>query len=300
MGDNVTQSMMTQTMPKIDLMETRSAKGRPYLTVSIGRDMGMMVLLQGSMSIGRSPESSIVLDDELVSWDHFRVINFNGHISLQDNNSRNGVFVDGEKVEHCELNVGSNIQIGDTVMKLELLSDLEVEFRQSLYNRANVDLLTGAYNRHYFQENARQELSLSKRERTPLKIVMMDLDYFKNVNDKYGHLAGDYVLSKVANIIRNSIRDYDLLCRYGGEEFVLLLRGAISLGDTEELCERIRRQIEDRGFEYGGISIRLTISAGVCFQEDTQDLTLEDIIFKADKALYESKKCGRNRITMVK
>ena len=287
-------------MPKIDLAEIKSAKGDPYLTVSVGKDMGMMVLIQGRMSIGRSPESSIVLDDDLVSWEHCSVTNLNGHISLQDNNSRNGVFVDGARVEHCELNVGSNIQIGDTVMKLELLSELEVESRQSLYSRANFDLLTGAYNRHYFQEIAKQELSLSKREHTSLKIVMLDIDYFKEVNDKHGHLAGDYILSEVAGIIRNSIRDYDILCRYGGEEFILLLRGGILLADTEKLCGRIRGQIQDRNFEYGGISIKLTISIGACFQDDTNELTIEDIISRADKALYESKKHGRNRITLVK
>ncbi len=291
---------LTQTMTKMDMSEIKSPKGRPCLTVSVGKDMGMMVLLQGLVSIGRSPESSIIIDDELVSWDHCCVINLNGRISLKDNNSRNGVFVDGEKVEHCELSIGSNIQIGDTVMKLELLSETEVEFRQSLYTRANMDLLTGAYNRHYFQENARQELLLSKRENFALKIVMMDLDHFKDVNDKYGHLAGDYVLSEAAAIIRNSIRDYDLFCRYGGEEFILMLKGTISFDDTEKLCERIRRQIEDRHFEYGGSSIKLTISIGACFQEDTQALTIEDIIFKADKALYESKRRGRNRITMCK
>ncbi|MFA6291703.1 MAG: GGDEF domain-containing protein [Victivallales bacterium] len=291
---------LTQTMPKIDLTEIKSAKGSPYLTVSVGKDMGMMVLLQGCMSIGRSPESSILLDDDLVSWNHCSVINLNGNISLRDNNSRNGVFVDGEKVDHCDLNVGSNIQIGDTVLKLELLSDMEVESRQSLYNRANVDLLTGACNRHYFQENARLEISLSSREHTSFKLVMFDIDLFKGINDKYGHLAGDYVLSEVANIIRNSIRDYDMLCRYGGEEFILLLRGAISLVDTERLCERIRRQIEERHFEYGGLSINLTISIGACYQEDVLDLSLEDIIYKADMALYESKKRGRNRITLVK
>ena len=287
-------------MPKIDLTEIKSTKGSPYLTVSVGKDMGMMVLLQGSMSIGRSPESSILLDDDLVSWNHCSIINLNGNISLRDNNSRNGVFVDGERVEYCDLNVGSNIQIGDTVLKLELLSDMEVESRQSLYNRANVDLLTGAYNRHYFQENARLEISLSRREHTSFKLVMFDIDLFKGINDKYGHLAGDYVLSEVANIIRNSIRDYDMLCRYGGEEFILLLRGAISLADTEKLCERIRRQIEERHFEYGGLSINLTISIGACYQEDVLDLSLEDIIYKADMALYESKKCGRNKITLVK
>jgi diguanylate cyclase (GGDEF)-like protein len=291
---------LTDTMTRMDLSEIKSPKGRPCLTVSVGKDMGTMVLLQGLISIGRSPESSIIIDDELVSWDHCCVINLNGRISLKDNNSRNGVFVDGEKVEHCELDIGSNIQIGDTVMKLELLSETEVEFRQSLYTRANMDLLTGAYNRHYFQENARQELLLSKRENMAMKIVMMDLDHFKDVNDKYGHLAGDYILSEVANIIRNSIRDYDLFCRYGGEEFILMLKGTILFDDAEKLCERIRRQIEERHFEYGGNSIKLTISIGGCFQEDTQPLTLEDIIFKADKALYESKRRGRNRITMCK
>lgn len=287
-------------MPKIDLTEIKSAKGTPYLTVSIGKDMGMMVPIEGTMSIGRNPESAIPLDDDLVSWSHCSVTNVDGIITLQDNNSRNGVFVDELRIEQCELNVGSNIQIGDTVMKLELLSEIDIEQRQSLYNRANVDLLTGAYNRHYFQENARQELSLSKRENTSLKVVMIDIDHFKKINDKYGHLAGDYILREVANIIRNSIRDYDLLCRYGGEEFILLLRGAITLADTEKLCERIRLQIQDRNFEYRDITINLTISIGACYQEETKDLAIEDIILKADKALYQSKKRGRNRITLVK
>jgi diguanylate cyclase (GGDEF)-like protein len=291
---------LTQTMPKIDLAEIKSVERSPYLTVSVGKDMGMTVLLQGRMSIGRSSESSIVLDDDLVSWEHCYVINSDGHISLQDNNSRNGIFVDGEKVEYCDLDVGANIQIGDTVMKLELLTEMEVESRQSLYNRANVDLLTGAYNRYYFQENARQELSLSRREHKSLKIIMLDIDLFKSINDKCGHLAGDYILREVANIIKNSIRDYDLLCRYGGEEFILLLRGEISLANTEKLCERIRKEIEGRDFEYGGMYIKLTISIGACFQDDVQELTLDDIISKADKALYQSKKRGRNRITLVK
>ena len=287
-------------MPKIDLQEIKSAKGSPYLTVSVGKDMGLMVPLEGTMSIGRNPESSIPLDDDLVSWHHCRVTNSDGRIILQDTNSRNGVFVDEVRIEQCELDVGSNIQLGDTVMKLELLSEIDIEQRQSLYNRANVDLLTGAYNRHYFQENARQELSLSKREHTSLKVVMLDIDHFKKINDKYGHLAGDYILREVANIIRNSIRDYDLLCRYGGEEFILLLRGAISLADTEKLCERIRAQIEERYFEYRGITINLTISIGACYQDETRDMNIEDIILKADKALYQSKKRGRNRITLVK
>lgn len=287
-------------MPKIDLTEIKSAKGTPYLTVSVGKDMGLMVPIEDTMTIGRNPESAIPLDDELVSWNHCSVTNADGTITLQDNNSRNGVFVDEVRIDQCELDVGSNIQIGDTVMKLELLSEIDIEQRQSLYNRANVDLLTGAYNRHYFQENAKQELSLSKREHTSLKVVMIDIDHFKKINDKYGHLAGDYILREVANIIRNSIRDYDLLCRYGGEEFILLLRGAITLTDTEKLCERIRIQIQDRNFEYRGITINLTISIGTCYQEDTSELTIEDIILKADKALYQSKKRGRNRITLVK
>jgi diguanylate cyclase (GGDEF)-like protein len=291
---------LTQTMPKIDLTEIKPAKGTPYLTVSVGKDMGMMVPIEGTISIGRNPESAIPLDDDLVSWNHCSVTNVNGNITLQDNESRNGVFVDEMRIEGCELNVGSNIQLGDTVMKLELLSEIDIEQRMSLYNRANVDLLTGAYNRHYFQENAKQELSLSKREKTSMKIVMMDIDHFKKINDKYGHLAGDYILREVANIIRKSIRDYDLLCRYGGEEFILLLRGAVTIGGTEKLCDRIRMQIEGRNFEYRGLSIKLTISIGACFQEDTKDMTLEDIILKADKALYQSKKHGRNKITLIK
>jgi diguanylate cyclase (GGDEF)-like protein len=291
---------ITKTMLKFDLTEINAEKRRHCLTVCVGKDMGLMIPLEGTMSIGRNTESSITLNDELVSWDHCRVTNFNGSITLHDNNSRNSVFVDKLSVDDCVLNVGSNIQIGDTVMKLELLSDQEVELRQSLYHRANFDLLTGCYNRHYFEEIAKQEFSISKREQTSLKLVMIDIDHFKKINDTYGHLAGDYILREVAGIIQNSLRAYDLLCRYGGEEFILLLRGAISIGDTEKLCERIRTHIQDSNFEYRGITINLTISIGACFQDDINELTLGDIIAKADKALYDSKRSGRNRITLVK
>ncbi len=287
-------------MPKFDLPEINAAKRRHCLTVCVGKDMGLMIPIEGTMSIGRNPESSISLDDELVSWEHCRVTNSNGIITLHDNNSRNSVFVDNLSVDDCVLNVGSNIQIGDTVMKLELLSDQEVELRQSLYHRANFDLLTGCYNRHYFEEIAKQELSISRREHTSLKLVMIDIDYLKRINDTYGHLAGDCILHEVSGIIQDSIRTYDLLCRYGGDEFILLLRGAVSLGDTEKLCERIRTHIQDRNFEYRGITINLTISIGACFQDDTNELTLEDIIAKADKALYDSKRSGRNRSTLMK
>ena len=287
-------------MLKFDLTEINAEKRRHCLTVCVGKDMGLMIPLEGTMSIGRNTESSITLNDELVSWDHCRVTNFNGSITLHDNNSRNSVFVDKLSVDDCVLNVGSNIQIGNTVMKLELLSEQEVELRQSLYHRANFDLLTGCYNRHYFEEIAKQELSISKQEHTPLKLVMIDIDHFKKINDTYGHLAGDCILREVAGLIQNSIRTYDLLCRYGGEEFMLLLRGAVSLGDTEKLCERIRTHIQDRNFECRGITINLTISIGVCFQDVTSELTLEDIIAKADKALYDSKSSGRNRSTLMK
>ncbi len=299
MGVDTMNTKLAQTLTGLHKNQLAPLKRNPYLIVSVGREMGLTVLLDNTITIGRSPECTIQLDDPLVSREHCRIVNDGGKIFMEDNNSRNGVYVNGDKVKQCVLGIGATLQVGETIMKLESLSDIELESRKSLYNRANIDLLTGTYNRHYFEDNARRELALSKREGTPMKILMIDIDHFKQVNDKHGHLAGDYILSELAKLIAGSIREEDLLCRYGGEEFVVLLRGTIGVDDIENLCERIRRQVEERIFNYGGTRIKITISIGASCQSDTGESSLDDIIRQADAALYQSKRNGRNRTTLI-
>ncbi len=124
---------------------------------------------------------------------------------------------------------------------------------------------------------------------------MFDIDFFKNVNDTYGHEAGDVVLTKVASIIKNSTRSSDIAARYGGEEFVLMLCG--TLEQSCEVAERIRQQVENTLIVHDGREIRVTISIGIAaYRFDWEKET--ELVKRADKALYESKENGRNQVTI--
>jgi diguanylate cyclase (GGDEF)-like protein len=164
---------------------------------------------------------------------------------------------------------------------------------EELKNAAYMDSLTGIYNRKHFFELANVEIERGLRMNQQVYTAMLDLDFFKKVNDTYGHDAGDKVLKATAGIIRQTIRSYDLLGRYGGEEFVLLF-AALDKTEVYKLVERIRENIEHSVISYEGKELRITCSIGlVKFLEND---TLEDSIKKADAALYAAKRAGRNLV----
>ena len=175
------------------------------------------------------------------------------------------------------------------------ITDKEM-FIQQLEEAAYTDTLTGLYNRRHFAEIATPYIERSKRVGLSYFIMMADLDYFKNVNDEHGHLAGDAVLRHVALIMKSAVRSYDIVARWGGEEFIFLITDS-NAADVSNLAERIRRNIEMNVCDYNGTPLPITISIGIA-QCQTGQTEMEQLILKADEALYESKQNGRNRITM--
>jgi diguanylate cyclase (GGDEF)-like protein len=165
-------------------------------------------------------------------------------------------------------------------------------FRQ-VEQLAITDGLTGIYNRRHFMELAARELAAAHRHRRPVAAIMLDIDHFKQVNDRYGHAAGDEVIRVVAERLTEALRREDLLCRYGGEEFALLIRndeqGAIAL------AERLRRSVQDAVVLTPDGPLHVTISVGVsmCLAEDGSP---EQLLARADAALYAAKQDGRNRV----
>ena len=127
---------------------------------------------------------------------------------------------------------------------------------------ATRDELTGLYNRRYFMETLQREVAKAKRYETKLTLCVIDLDHFKNVNDSYGHSAGDSVLSGIGRLLTKDARESDLACRYGGEEFVLILPGT-DLEGARNVCERLRKRVEEARFEYDTAKIKITVSIGV-------------------------------------
>jgi diguanylate cyclase (GGDEF)-like protein len=163
---------------------------------------------------------------------------------------------------------------------------------------AAVDPLTDAYNRRFGLARLQEEYSRAVRAEGPLGVLMLDLDHFKSVNDVYGHLVGDRVLRAVARACRRVIREGDVLIRYGGEEFLVLLPGA-GAADVVEIGERIRRAIGETSVQEGDQKIAVTVSLGGTTYGDAGSGSPEELVVRADEALYEAKAAGRDRLLVA-
>ena len=162
---------------------------------------------------------------------------------------------------------------------------------------AAIDPLTDAYNRRFGLGRLREEYSRAVRAEGPLGVLMLDIDHFKAVNDTYGHLVGDRVLRAIAGATRRIIREGDVLVRYGGEEFLVLLPGA-GLDDVVQTSERIRRAVSETTVEDGLSRIAVTVSVGAATYRDATD-SPEALVALADRAMYASKEGGRDRVTVA-
>lgn len=170
------------------------------------------------------------------------------------------------------------------------------EEKSALQELAMRDSLTGLYNRRFLDSALPRELARAERDGKPLAIIMLDLDHFKKVNDQFGHAAGDKVLTALADLLKKGARESDLICRYGGEEFVAIMRN-MSADQAVERVESWRKQLEEMLVVSGDFKIRVTLSAGIAVFPDhgrTSDL----LVTRADEMLYKSKQEGRNRITV--
>lgn len=168
-----------------------------------------------------------------------------------------------------------------------------------LYHDAIIDGLTKLYVRRFFEIQLVTEMQRVKRYKRNLSVLMLDIDYFKNVNDFYGHLAGDYVLREIADILKSYTRNIDVVSRYGGEEIIILLPEC-EIEGAKKTAERIRAGIQNYNFEFNNFKIDITVSIGVTtFSADSTN-TLTDIIHHADTALYKAKKSGRNFVSVYK
>ena len=161
------------------------------------------------------------------------------------------------------------------------------------------DYLTEVYNKRFGMIRLQEELDISKRSKKPLCIVMFDLDHFKKVNDLYGHLAGDKVLIQVAKLAQAEIRNSDVLFRFGGEEFLIVLRNTTA-SDAYQLAERIRLKVESQPILYNEKKIHITSSFGVACTHNKELDDLNALLSTVDQALYQSKTLGRNRTTVAK
>jgi two-component system cell cycle response regulator len=176
--------------------------------------------------------------------------------------------------------------------------ELKNKLRFALENAAH-DPLTGLYNRRYFERRLKEESAHARRHKRPFALILVDLDHFKLVNDTYGHEDGDRVLKHVAEVLGGSLREDDVACRYGGEEFLLLLR-ATSASAARVVANRLRGTLSQKPIGLGEKEEKrhVTFSAGVAAADDRNNYDTDDIVARADAALYRAKRGGRNRVEM--
>jgi diguanylate cyclase (GGDEF)-like protein len=245
--------------------------------------------------IGRSPKCEIHVNQESVSRNHCRIRYEGGEFLVHDLGSTNGTYVNDDLVQgEGRLRHGDQLKVGRTILKFIVGDDVEVEYHEEIYRLMTTDGLTQLHNKRYFDEMLDREVARAKRYKRTFSLLVFDIDLFKHVNDRFGHLAGDAILRQLGAVLLGRLRVNDVLARIGGEEFALITP-EVGLDGATELAGKINRLIGDTRFEFEGTRVGVTVSVGVAewltHYEDPSDL------FKAaDDKMYEAKRSGRNRV----
>jgi diguanylate cyclase (GGDEF)-like protein len=287
----VTLSSLRAGSPRSEL------KDRYLLVRARGAQLGHVTRLGADpVRIGRSQECEIWLNDDGVSRKHAVIRPDQGSYLVEDTQSANGTFVAGQRVERAPLRDGDLIQFGpQAVFRFSVADESQELLLRQLYEASVTDALTGANNREHFDSQLRMELSYARRHKTDLVLLLFDVDYFKRVNDTFGHPVGDEVLIEIARAVRRLVRNEDVFARYGGEEFALILRG-IDIAGGRAAGERLRTQVEKLRIASERGHVAVTISVGCASLATTNEPTTEALIQTADRRLYAAKNSGRNRV----
>ena len=280
-------------------LRARVQRDRAYLIVLAGGNVGEMYRLdEGETFLGRGQTATIKLMDDGISRKHARIVQQGGEVMIEDLQSSNGTIVNGAPVATQLLKDGDKIRLGSTtILKFTYNDQLDESFQQQMYEAALRDGLTKAFNKKYFLDRLETEIAYARRHNAHLSLVMFDVDHFKRVNDTHGHLAGDYVLAKLAKVALATVRAEDVFARYGGEEFGVICRG-VPLPSAGILAERIRAIVEATTFDHEGQKLPITISIGVAGHPECPVETVAQLIAAADQALYEAKRTGRNKVLL--
>ncbi len=277
--------------------EESVARRHPQLIVLMGESVGKTFPLERPAIIGRGEVAQVQLRDDGISRRHAMVVRVDGELCIEDLRSANGTRVNGEPITRHILRDGDKIQLGErTILKFADADSVEEGFHQAMYEAAVRDVLTHVYNRRHFVERLASEVAYSRRHHAPLSLLMIDIDHFKQINDGYGHPAGDYVLATLGQILLAAVRAEDIIARYGGEEFAILCRGTPPMSALR-LAERLRRGVESHAFVYHDQRISVTLSVGIAMCADSPTAA-QHLVAKADAALYQAKETGRNRVVL--
>ena len=282
---------------QVSKISERPAGREAALVCIVGLELGKKYNIdRAQIVIGRSSKCDIQIDQESVSRNHCKIVNTGAAILLRDMGSTNGTYVNDELVDEYVLRDGDFIKVGRFIFKFLTGNNIENAYHEEIYRLTTIDGLTQIFNRRYFVETLEREIGRASRYRRDLSLLMFDIDFFKGINDTHGHLAGDYVLRHLAQVVRTKIRREDVFARYGGEEFGVILP-EVDPRAAGQFAEKLRRLIETTDFVFDDTRIPVTVSVGV----STLTPPVEDVegfIGAADERLYQAKQAGRNRVVV--
>ena len=281
---------------------------RPALVFLRGDLMAAPIPLErDEVVLGRAVEADVRVNDFRASRLHARISIERdpetgvARYKIRDLQSTNGTLLNGQPVREAFLDEGDKITIGDHLFRFEMLDEIDREFQRQIHRLLAHDELTGLLTSKSFFSELRREAALAEEESRPFCVLMMDLDYFKVVNDSYGHLVGSQTLEEMGGVLKGALRAGDVAARFGGEEFAAFLLDA-DYAQGLVAAERVRSAVEKHVFSAvrKGTSGELkthhiTVSIGVAaFPDDARDPI--ELVELADSALYRAKRDGRNRI----
>jgi len=282
-------------------LENVQADRSPTLLVIAGPNIGRPVPIEkNEFIIGRVDSCDMPINDDLVSRHHCKItILPNGEAQLADLGSTNGTLLNGRKVSKAKIHEGDKIQVGAlTILEFYLQADVATKFQGELFEAATKDFLTNVYNRKYLMDRLQTEFFYTKRHGGDLSILVIDIDFFKKINDTYGHLVGDIALQKLGHFLLTHTRKDDVVARFGGEEFIVLMRDC-DLAQAKILAETLRKGISKIPVKTPKKTINMTVSVGAAALSEATKKELiryENLIEKADSQLYRAKESGRNKV----
>ncbi|TWT54258.1 Response regulator PleD [Rubripirellula amarantea] len=249
--------------------------------------------LDDLVTLGRSSGCTIHIEDDSVSRQHAQIERGVDGFQITDLDSTNGVQVNNEFCNEKVLQSGDRIQLGSRVFRFLSDNDFESQYHETVYAMMTRDGLTGTYNKRYLVECLGREVSRCKRFDRPIAIAILDIDHFKAVNDTYGHLVGDEVLKELAIRLSGVLRNDEVLARFGGEEFCVVMPEA-DAAQGFKIAERCRLAICNTPFSTRAGKLDITASFGVASPDPTTLTNPEMLMSEADQRLYEAKRVGRN------
>lgn len=295
---------MLKTLPQFQINDSTATcqglqirDGRQCCLVRIypaGVSGSMIPLTYRRLTIGRDQGSTIEINDDFMSRTHSILEATDQGYVISDCNSRNGTYVNDERISSpCLLRAGDQVRMGNHIFKYLSSDHVEALYHEAVYEMMTIDALTGVYNRRYFEDAFRREVLRTQRHARSLALLMFDIDHFKQINDRYGHLIGDQILKSLATRMRMRVRGDEIFARIGGEEFAIVLVET-DRDNARKIAQDLCQLVAAAPLLNEQPDIQVTISVGGVFTNGLEPLTDEDLIGRADHQMYLAKAAGRN------